>query len=135
MPSKTFATVLNEFCKLAGFKDVDALARGAKLKIDDYVVSFIQNLDDLPVSLSVFIDLGPVVGDLAQGLQMLMEINFLLSAHGRSTLSLHPQTHNVFLAFRYKLDASASGQHLLDTILGSIAELGHEAAILTAHAA
>jgi hypothetical protein len=132
MSQKTFVSILRDFCKLVGFKDVDSLARGAKLKVDNYVVSFVWH-DKAPQDcVGVYIDLGPLIGEPAVGLRSLMELNFMLSTAGRSMICLHPVTHNIFLTFRYMLlEESASGQDLLDTMLRSISELGKEMQVLT----
>ncbi|MCS4510306.1 CesT family type III secretion system chaperone [Xylophilus ampelinus] len=132
MGTQKFASVLKEFSQLVGFEEFDALAKGAKLKIDDYVVSFIPGAGDDEDNLRVYVDLGPLVGDAAEGLRTLMELNFMLSAAGRLVVCTHPTTHNVFLIFRYALDQNASGQALLDTTLRSISELGYEVQTLAA---
>ncbi|WP_177224917.1 CesT family type III secretion system chaperone [Variovorax sp. 770b2] len=132
MDSKKFATVLKEFSQLIGFEDFDALAQGAKLKIEDHVVSFIPGLGDAADTVRVYVDMGPLVGDAADGLRNLMELNFLLSTGGRLMVCMHPTTHNIFLSFRYALDQNASGQALLDTTLRSISELGYEVQTLVA---
>ncbi len=132
MSAPKFAAVLKEFSQLVGFEDFDALAQGAKLKIDEYVVSFIPGIGDEEDTLRVYVDLGPLVGDAAGGLRTLMELNFLLCAAGRLVVCTHPTTHNVFLVFRYRLDQDASGQALLDTTLRSISELGYEVQTLAA---
>ena len=121
-----YKRVLAELSTIVGFKEVDALSSGAKLRVDEnFTVSF---LFEEPLSsdhLLVYIDLGPTTGHGDGAFAQLMKVNFHILAGARGTLSLHPESGHLFFSFSFLLDQSASGEKLLEHILRSVAWLGH----------
>lgn len=127
MNSKTSQRVLQELCKLIGFNQANALAEGAKLQIDDNIVTFVYDEQLAPQELVAYVDMGPAKSSEAHALEALMKLNFSLGAGSRGVLSLHPVTGHVFYSFRYALDKSASGQSLLDNLIRCVGDVGIDA--------
>lgn len=127
MNTQHYKRVLKQLCELIGFTNTGALTNGAKLRIDDYIVCFFYNEEEAPNELAAYVDMGPPGKDHLQALEVLMQLNFSLGAGARGVLSLHPQTKHIFYSFRYKLNESASGQELLDTLIRCVGDVGLEA--------
>jgi hypothetical protein len=129
MSTERYRRVLNQVCRAVGFRDADALAQGSQLRIDGHLVTFVHDdVDAAADGIAVYVDLGPVRGDVRRALEVLMQLNFSLGVGSRGVLSLHPQTRHLFYSFRYALTASASGQALLDTLIRCIGDVALDAA-------
>lgn len=127
MSIQHYQRVLTQLCELVGFADTSALAEGAKLRIDDYVVCFFHDETETPSHVAVYVDLGAPRQDRLQALEVLMQLNFSLGAGSRGVLSIHPQTQRVFYSFNYRLDDAATGQALLDTLIRCVGDVGLDA--------
>lgn len=122
--------VITELCKVLGFKSVDLLLNGGKLRVNDnFLISFIYDEAFAPGNLLAYVDMGPPPeNDQATHFGLFLKINFELGAGTRGTLSLHPQTGHMFYSFRYELNESASGQNLLESVLRFLAWFGEAGA-------
>jgi len=127
MNTQHYQRVLSQLCKLVGFTNTEALANGAKLRIDDYVVCFFYDEAEAPDEVAVYVDMGPPGKDHHQAMEVLMQLNFSLGAGARGVLSIHPQTRRIFYSFRYKLNESATGQALLDTLIRCVGDVSLDA--------
>lgn len=116
--------VLNELCALVGFEHAGALSKGAKLQIDNNVVTFVYDENLSPQKLAVYVDMGKAQSTQTRALEVLMKLNFSLGVGARGVLSLHPVTDHVFYAFHYPLDTKASGQAMLDTLIRCVGDIG-----------
>lgn len=125
--------VIRELCELIGFGDYDHLLNGGKLRIDGHTISFFDGSDSDTESILVYIDMGMPVDDVVETYMTMLKINFLLEGGQRGTMSLHPQTHHVFYAFRFEVDDAALGRTLLDVLMRFIGEVGVEALRLREH--
>jgi hypothetical protein len=125
-----YTRVVTELCGVIGFKGIDTLLAGGKVRINDnFLTSFVHNESFAPGNLLVYIDMGPPPeGDRAVNLTLLMKINFQLGAGTRGSISLHPESEHLFYSFAYPLKESASGTDLLNTLLRFVAWFGKEAA-------
>ncbi len=124
-----YKKVLAELSQLIGFKDIDALSAGGKLRVNDsFTASFILDEKLSPDRLLVYIDLGPLRENRDRLLAQFMKINFELAAGARGTLSMHPESEHLFFSFGVVLNDLASGEALLEHILRFVAWLGSETA-------
>jgi hypothetical protein len=128
-PAEAFERVMKELCDLVGFRDHSLLVRGGKLRIDEYTVSFIRDANYMPDNIFVYVDMGPCtnLSDKEGAYKALLKINFELLAGARGSVSVHPETENIFYSFRYVLDEKASGRNLLDSLIRFVGDMGIEA--------
>ncbi|RFP09332.1 hypothetical protein D0T25_24305 [Duganella sp. BJB488] len=123
-----YARVIRELSKVVGFEAADEILLGARLRIDDYLIAFIYDDEFNPNELAVYVDMGkPGGGDLALAYGVMLKINFELDAGSRGVISMHPDTGHLFYSFRYPLNAQASGQSLLDTLIRFIGDFALDA--------
>ena len=128
MNSTHFQRVIEELCQLVGFQNSDILVQGAgKLRINDYLVSFIHDEAYDPNILFVHIDMGPTTTDREDAYKTLLKLNFELAAGKRGVLSIHPETNRLFFSFYYELNEASSGRHLLDSLVLFVGDLTLEA--------
>ncbi|WP_207004439.1 hypothetical protein [Trinickia mobilis] len=127
MHSSNHRRVIEDLCGLIGFKDHDILLKGGKLRIDDYLVSFIYNPHYDPANLLVYVDMGAPSGDREHAYETVLKINFELGIGNRGIISLHPKTQRLFYSFGYALDDTASGRALLDTLIRFVGDVALEA--------
>jgi hypothetical protein len=128
MSTASFRKIMNQLCSILGFEQTDALANGAKLRIDAHLVTFVHDDIDAHDGISVYVDLGSIEGDESHALGVLMQLNFGLGVGDRGVLSLHPQTRHMFYSFRYALTPASSGQALLDTLIRCVGDVSLSAA-------
>jgi len=122
----TFRRVICELCALTGIDDVDFVLQGGKVGVDGCTVNLLLDETGEHGGVFVYADLGPppAASARAHTYKMLLKINFDLLAGAKGVLCLHPATERVFYSFRYPLDAQASGERLLATLIRSLGEMG-----------
>lgn len=123
-----YARVIRELSGLVGFELADEILLGARLRIDEYLISFIYDEEFNPNELAVYVDMGkPGAGDQAHAFRVLLKINFELDAAARGMISMHPDTEHLFYSFRYPLNAEATGPALLDTLVRFVGQFTADA--------
>jgi hypothetical protein len=122
-----FTRVIEELCPLVGFSEPGILVEGGKLRVGDYLISFIFDEPYDSKNMFVYVDMGPLASNSDDTYKELMKINFELAAGTRGVLSIHPQTNHLFYAFCYPLDEASTGQYLLDSLTRFIDNIGTEA--------
>ena len=127
MNSSHFQRVIEELCQHIGFSDPDMLMKGGKLRIDDYLVSFVFDEPYKPNTIYVYIDLGMPAEEREDAYKTLLKVNFQLMAGERGILSVHPKTNHLFYAFCYPLTEDATGTDLLESLVRFIGGVGIEA--------
>ena len=124
--STEFQRVVKELCGLVGFTDHEMLVNGGKLRINEYLVSFIYDEGFNPNQLFVYVDMGIPASDREDAYKVLLKINFELAAGIRGVLSIHPQTNHLFYSFCYALNSTSTGRHLLDSLIRFVGDVGLE---------
>ena len=122
-----FQRVIEELSALLGFPDPGLIIQGGKLRIGEHLASFVHDEAASPNGAFVYLDLGPAQGDQQEATwKTLLKLNFELLAGTRGVVCMHPDTEHMFYSMHYPLNELASGQHLLDTLIRAIGDLGIE---------
>lgn len=127
MNSSHFYRVIEGLCNAIGFSEPSILVQGAKLRIDENLVSFIYDEPYNPNTAYVYVDMGAPKENLDDVYKKLLKINFGLSAGERGVMSLHPETNHLFYSFCFPLSEEATGRGLLDALTRFIGGVGIEA--------
>lgn len=128
MTTSIFQRVIEELCTQVGFKQPDLLLKGGKLRIDDYLISFIYDVARTDNHVFVYVDLGELAPGREDICRTLLRSNFELLAGSRGVISLHPKNDHIFYSFRYALNDASSGADLLNTLIQFV---GHAASLDT----
>lgn len=123
MPATTYQEVIEQFCRAVGFPDAQLLINGGRLRLDEYLATFIYDPGYDADTISVYVDLGPVRDTSAAALARLLRLNFELGTGERGMMSLHPESGHALYAFGYRLDEKASGQDLLDVLVNYVSDV------------
>lgn len=113
-----FQRVIEELCHAFGLQDPSPILGGGKLQVDDFFITFVHDESYRPDRMYVYLDLGKTEEkDVAKVYQALLKLNFEMDGGERGSMCLHPENEHLFYSFFYILDESASGLHLLNTIM------------------
>lgn len=132
MSASHFTRVMEGVCHLVGLADPEVLIKGGKLRIGEYLISFVFDESFDPEKMFIYVDMGRPESDSEDTYKRLMKTNFELLAGLRGVLSVHPESDHIFYAIFQELDEETTGQYVLDMLSGFIENLGLEAAAMPA---
>jgi hypothetical protein len=122
-----YSTLIGDFCKLVGIAeagDIEALAAGRPVEIDDISFTFGYDEEQAPDRLMVFCDYGPVPEkEQAKVYRALLETNLFLYESDSAVFSVMPQTGRALCATRFQLAALRGDE--LRSILVYLAQCAH----------
>lgn len=111
MTTHHFAALIEEFCKLTGFKDPLSIVHGAPIEVDGIVFSLTYSEKINPDLLFIYCDFGdPPAGRDSETYKAVLAKNLFLYTGNGPVYTISPDTGRIVLAQHQRLDSITPGE-------------------------